>query len=117
MIISVLIAIIVAALILVILMGIKGSPKGKKERGVSDKIQRKGKSSLIREAEKKLSHDPKHVPSLEMLGKIYYEEKNWDKVYGIYKTLFELSTTQIGINRAFVKRWMEGTSFNTERKH
>ena len=47
MIISVLIAIIVAALILVILMGIKGSPKGKKERGVSDKIQRKGNSYLI----------------------------------------------------------------------
>ncbi len=102
MIVSVLIAIIVAALVLVILMGIKGSPKGKKEKGVSDKIQKKGKSSIIREAEKKLSHDPKHVPSLELLGKIYYEEKNWDKVYGIYKTLFELSTTQIGINRAFV---------------
>ena len=86
MIISVLIAIIVAALVLVILMSVKGSPKGKNKGDVSAQIQRKGKSAIIKQAEKKLAHDPHNVESLELLGKLYYDEKNWDKVYGIYKT-------------------------------
>ena len=49
MIISVLIAIIVAALILVILMSVKGSPKNRKKKELGDKIQRKGKSNIVRE--------------------------------------------------------------------
>ena len=102
MIISVLIAIIVVALILVILMSVKGSPKNRKKKELGDKIQRKGKSNIVRDAEKKLAHDPKHVPSLEVLGKLYFDEKNWDKVYSIYKTLYDLSTSQIGINRGAV---------------
>ena len=100
MIISVLIAIIVAALVLVILMSVKGSPKGKNKGDVSAQIQRKGKSAIIKQAEKKLAHDPHNVESLELLGKLYYDEKNWDKVYGIYKTLFDMSSSQVGIDRA-----------------
>lgn len=115
MIISVLIAIIVVALILVIMMSVKGSPKNKKKKELGDKIQKKGKSTIVRDAEKKLSHDPKHVPSLELLGKLYFEEKNWDKVYSIYKTLYELSTTQIGINRGAAALYYGIACFYLER--
>lgn len=99
MIISVLIAVIIAAIVLVLLMTFRGSAREKRAKDVSQKVQKKGKSAIIKDAEKKLVHDPHNIPALEILGSLYFDDKNWEKVYGIYKTLFELSASHLDINR------------------
>ena len=92
MIISILIAVIVALLLVSIIVGVKNIKRKEDKKDVSQKIQKKGKSAVLKEAEKKLAHDPHNVPSLELIGDIYYSEKNWEKVWGVYKTLYDIST-------------------------
>jgi hypothetical protein len=72
MIISILIAVIVALLLVVGIVAIKGMKRTEEKKDVSQKIQKKGKSAILKEAEKKLAHDPHNVPSLEMIGDLYY---------------------------------------------
>ena len=92
MIISILIAVIIALLLVTVIVGIKSIKRKEDSKDVSQKIQKKGKSAILKEAEKKLAHDPHNVASLEMIGDIYYSEKNWEKVWGVYKTLYDIST-------------------------
>ena len=92
MIISILIAVIVALLLVSIIVGIKSIKRKEERKDVSQKIQKKGKSAILKEAEKKLAHDPHNVPALETIGDIYYSEKNWERVWGVYKSLYDIST-------------------------
>ena len=92
MIISILIAVIVALILISIGVAIKGMKRKEDTKDVSQKIQKKGKSAILKEAEKKLAHDPHNVSALEMIGDIYYSEKNWEKVWNVYKTLYDIST-------------------------
>ncbi len=92
MIISILIAVIVALLLVSIIVGIKSIKRREEKKDVSQKIQKKGKSAILKEAEKKLAHDPHNVPSLETIGDIYFSEKNWERVWSVYKTLYDIST-------------------------
>lgn len=92
MIISILIAVIIALLLVVGIVAIKGMKRNEDKKDVSQKIQKKGKSAVLKEAEKKLAHDPHNVQALEMVGDIYYSEKDWEKVWGVYKTLYDIST-------------------------
>ena len=92
MIISILIAVIVALLLIAIIVGIKSIKRKEEKKDVSVKIQKKGKSAILKEAEKKLAHDPHNIPALETIGDIYYGEKDWEKVWNIYKTLYDIST-------------------------
>ena len=92
MIISILIAVIIALLLVSGIFAIKSIKRNEDKKDVSQKIQKKGKSAILKEAEKKLAHDPHNVPALEMIGDIYYAEKDWEKVWNVYKTLFDIST-------------------------
>ncbi len=92
MIISILIAVIVALLLVSIIVGIRSIKRKEEKKDVSQKIQKKGKSAILKEAEKKLAHDPHNVPSLETIGDIYFSEKNWERVWSVYKTLYDIST-------------------------
>ena len=92
MIFSILIAVIVALLLVSIIFAIKGIKCKDEKKDVSQKIQKKGKSAILKEAEKKLAHDPHNVPSLELIGDLYYGEKDWEKVWNIYKTLYDVSS-------------------------
>lgn len=116
MIIPVLIVLIVVALLVVILMISKGSPKSS---GSSKKrnsgLQRKGSASLIKDYEKRLSHDPHNVSALEGLGELYYEDKNWEKVWAIYKTLYEISGVHPEIDIAKVTQKMGVAALNLEK--
>ncbi len=69
---------------------------------VSDRIQKKGRNAIIKDAQKKLRHDPRNVSALEMLGDLYFEEKDWDKVWSTYKSLYDISTSHIEVNIARV---------------
>lgn len=92
MIISILIAVIVALLLVVAIVAIKGIKRNEEKKDVSQKIQKKGKSAILKEAERKLAHDPHNVSALELIGDIYYSEKDWEKVWGVYKTLYDISS-------------------------
>ncbi len=92
MIFSVLIAVIVAAVLVVIIMFARSAGKNREVKNVAQKVQKKGRAAILKEAEKKLAKDPHNVTSLEMVGDIYYGEKNWEKVWNIYKTLYDIST-------------------------
>lgn len=92
MIISILIAVIVALLLVVAIVAIKGIKRNEDKKDVSQKIQKKGKSAILKEAERKLAHDPHNVSALELIGDIYYSEKDWEKVWGVYKTLYDISS-------------------------
>lgn len=100
MIFSILIAIIVAATLVVVLSLLRTRTKKEKLEDLNTKIQKKGKNALLKEAEKKLARDPHNVQALETLGDLYYGEKNWNKVWNIYKTLFDISSAHVEINVA-----------------
>lgn len=100
MVFSVLIAVIVAAVLVVFLMMSKIVAQKHKNSSLIEKVHKKGKSALVKEAEKKLVKDPHNIPALETIGEIYYQDKNWEKVWGVYKTLYDLSAAHIEIDVA-----------------
>ena len=73
---SVLIAVIVAAALAVILMMSKVVAQKHKSSTLVEKVHKKGKSTLLKEAEKKLAKDPHNVPTLENIGEIYFQDKD-----------------------------------------
>ena len=114
MIISILIAVIVALLLVSIIVGIKSIKRKEEKKDVSQKIQKKGKSAILKEAEKKLAHDPHNVPSLETIGDIYFSEKNWERVWSVYKTLYDISTAhpEIDIVKCALRMGMAALSLD-----
>ena len=100
MVFSVLIAVIVAAVLVVFLMMSKIVAQKHKNSSLIEKVHKKGKSALVKEAEKKLVKDPHNIPALETIGEIYYQDKNWEKVWGVYKTLYDLSAAHKEIDVA-----------------
>ena len=61
MIFSILIAVIVALLLVVIMVAVKNLKHRDDTKDVAQKIQKKGKSAILKEAERKLAHDPHNV--------------------------------------------------------
>lgn len=113
---SILIAIIFAALLIVIIMLIRSiTNKKSDEKTVSQKIAKKGSSAIIKEAEKKLAHDPHNIDALEMLGDVYYKDQVWDKVWSVYKTLYEIAAAHIEIDVAKCTMKMGIAAYNLEK--
>ena len=102
MLIPLLIIIIFAAVFVGIVMALSGSSKGKKNKTVNERIQKKGKAAIIKEAQKKLAHNPHDATALLELGDIFYEEKNWEKAYAAFKTLYDIAAANPGVNIAEV---------------
>jgi tetratricopeptide (TPR) repeat protein len=105
--IGVLISVIVAALFVVILMLFKSSgPKKHKEGKLSESLQKRGSSAVVKELEKKLMHDPHNVEALSDLGKVFFDSKNWEKVWAVYKNLYSLAPVHSDIKISFCTRRM-----------
>ena len=115
MIFSILIAVIVALLLVSIIFAVKGIKRKDEKKDVSQKIQKKGKSAILKEAEKKLAHDPHNVPSLELIGDLYYGEKDWEKVWNIYKTLYDISSAHPEIDIAKSDLRMGIAAYNRDK--
>ncbi|MCI5606407.1 MAG: tetratricopeptide repeat protein [Treponema sp.] len=118
MIISILIAVIVASFVVVLLILLRAGSKqreNQKKGSVSERIQKKGKSAIVKDAERHLAHDPHNVIALETLGVIYYNDKNWEKAWGIYKTLYDISSAHVEINVAKVALRMGVSAYNRNR--
>ena len=92
--------VVIAALVSIVIMIKTGKNKTQSGNKLASNVQRKGKSAVIKEYEKKLAHDPHNVPALEALGEVYYTDRNWEKVWSVYKTLYDISTAHIEINLA-----------------
>ena len=107
MLIPVLIAVTVAVVLITIILvasGAKGKARSAKSDRLASNVQKKGVSAVAKEYEKKLVHDPHNVEALTALGAVYYDDGNWEKVWGIYKTLYELSSAHTEIDMADVTR-------------
>lgn len=87
--IAVLTAVIFGSSILLLLLMVTGKSDRSGGNGKSGK--KKNNSAIIREATKKLAHDPRNVPALLALGEIYYNQPDYAKSYPIYKSLMELT--------------------------
>ena len=116
MIIPILITVIILATLIAVILVVKGN-KGDKQQesekaALSKKIQRKGKSAIIREAEKKLIHDPHNVEALETIGEISYSEKNWEKVWTANKTLYDIAPAHSEVDVAKSSRRMGIAAYN-----
>lgn len=113
MLIPILIAVIVACILIVILTFVRG--KNKKENNSDTHVSKKGRASIMKDVERKLAHDPHNVDALQTIGELYYNEKNWEKVWNVYKTLYDISSAHIEINVAFVTLRMGIAAFNMEK--
>ncbi len=114
MLIPVLIAVIAACVLIVIIMLTKSLRKDG-DAAVTDKIQKKGKTAILKEAEKKLAHDPHNIEALTLIGDLYFGEKNWEKTWNIYKTLYDISAAHIEVNVALVTLRMGIAAFNMDK--
>lgn len=101
---SVIIAVFVCLAVIAILLvvgGKKSSGGTKNGRGGSGS-RSKNRAQIIREATKKLSHDPHNIPALSALGELYYNEHLWDKAVTIYNDLANLAAGHHEIDPATV---------------
>jgi len=96
--IPVLIVVILFALLFSIIILVKSAKSKPQSSRKTDAVQRKGRTAVIKEAEKRLMRDPRNADALETLGKLYFQEENWGSAAGIYKTLYDLSGVHPDIN-------------------
>ena len=115
MIFSILIAVIVALLLVTLIFAVKGMKRKDDAKDVKQKIQKKGKSAILKEAERKLAHDPHNVQALELIGDIYYGEKDWEKVWNIYKTLYDISAAHPEVDIAKCALKMGIAAYNMDK--
>lgn len=112
MIYSLLITIIVLALSVVLIMTVMSVRRKVGKSGARQKIQKKGKNVALKEAQKKLARDPKNVTALRIVGELYYEDKDWEKTLAAYKTLYDLSSSNLDIDIAKATLRMGEAAFN-----
>jgi cytochrome c-type biogenesis protein CcmH/NrfG len=86
------IILIVIVIIMVIIMGRSGGgPGGRGKRA-------KGRDTIIKNANKRLSQNPRDPEGLMMLGDVYFQEEAWDKVYKTYEILVDMAGVSQAIN-------------------
>lgn len=77
------IAVTCAAVALIFLLMSSKNSRQKKQKP-------KSRSSIIRSAEKKLSHDPRDPAALLPLAELYYKEQQWEKAFPLLSTIAEI---------------------------
>jgi tetratricopeptide (TPR) repeat protein len=83
--IPILAVVVILGLVAVAAVSIMGRPKGGKKA--------KGRDAIMREANKKLTQNPRDHEALLAMGDIYYQEETWDLVFRTYETLSEMIAT------------------------
>lgn len=110
--ISILIAVIAAAILLILLTAITG----RRNRGTATKegkpAKNKNNSVIIKEATKKLAHDPNNIQALEALGEVYYQQLNYEKALPLYRRLLELQKVHPTIDEKKVSLRYGISAFN-----
>ena len=70
-----------------------------RKSGDSTKGRSKDKAAIIKTATRKLSQNPKDKDSLVALGRIYYEEGDWEKAFRMYQVLMDMYTAGSGLDQ------------------
>ena len=75
--ISILLAVIIAAVLIIVLMAVTS----RKSKGIQTNKGSlpKNKSVIVKECTKKLSQDPHNISALTALSDVYYSEKDYEK--------------------------------------
>ena len=118
MLIPVLISITVAVILITVILvisGAKNKSKGSRAEKVASSVQKRGMGNVVKEYEKKLAHDPHNVEALSELGAVYYDAGNWEKVWAIYKTLFDISSAHTEIDVSEVTRKWGIAGYNLKK--
>lgn len=112
--IGILIAVISAAALFILLTAITskrshgGGKSGKQPKA-------KNKSAIIKDATRRLSHDPNNIPALEALGEIYYEQLNYERAFPLYQRLCELQRVHPTIDEKAVNLRCGICAYNLEK--
>lgn len=115
MLIPILIAVVVAAFLVVVIILVR-TVKNSSLKGSKKSIAKKGSGPLYKEAEKRLAKNPHDVEALETIGDLYFQDKNWEKVWNVYKTLYDISSAHPEINIAKTTLRMGIAAFNIDKK-
>lgn len=94
---------VVAAVVVIafacILILFSGKKSGKSS---GSNLKQKNRATIIRDATKKLAHNPQNTQALIPLADLYYKEHLWDKALPLYETLVKLSSSHTEIDLAEV---------------
>ncbi len=81
---GILLIIIVLAVIIFLFISLGG-----KTRGGGKKIR--GRDAIMRDANRRLSQNPRDPEALQALADIYFQEQSWDKAYKTYEMLISMA--------------------------
>lgn len=87
----------VAAVVILVFSSLLILISGKKSSKSSGPKQ-KNRAAIIRDATKKLAHNPQNIQALQPLADLYYSEHVWDKALPLYETLSGLAARHTEIN-------------------
>ena len=110
---QILIAVVVAAFLVVVIILVR-SLKHSSLKGSKKSAAKKGTGPLYKEAEKRLAKNPHDVEALETIGDLYFQDKNWEKIWNVYKTLYDISSAHPEINIAKTTLRMGIAAFNID---
>lgn len=87
------------------------TPKDKKK-----KPRHKDRNQILKEANRRLSQNPKDAEALESLGELYFQEQAWEKAFKTYQILMDLATTNPDIDE-FTTNLRYGIAAMKLKKH
>ncbi|GAB1483703.1 tetratricopeptide repeat protein [Treponema sp.] len=88
----ILVVVIFLAIVLIMLLALT-SRKQEKSTTSKKKRKEKGREAILKEANRRLSQNPKDADSLIALGDLYYREETWEKALKTYEVLVDLCAT------------------------
>lgn len=93
--ISILIAVIAIAGVIILLMQISHKKTSSSAAPVN---RQKGRQAIIRDATRKLSQDAHNPAALNSLSTLYFEEHLWDKAFPLFETMTRIAPAHPAIN-------------------
>lgn len=82
------VVVIIVAALSILLLSFLGK---KKETKAPKKKKHKDRASIIREATKRLSQNPRDPEGLQAMGSLHYQEQEWEKAYAAYEILIDMA--------------------------
>ena len=94
--------IILVVIIIVVVLVVRSARASDAGAGKAGGLSAKNRNAIVKECSKQLARDPRNVPALTTLGKLYYNEQNWEKAFPLYNSLLELATVHPEIDAASI---------------
>ena len=87
---------VAGVIILVFALVLLSVSSGKKKKKPVKKERKR--STVIRDATKKLAQNPHHVPALTELSALYFGERNWEKALPLYMDLLNIASNDKSVD-------------------